>query len=115
LVTGLRSAYSGVEDIYFSGIEKNKNGSVSVDFSYYIGGAKVLQRRGSAATVVYDNNRMVSVDIWMHGYTRTDEMAVLLPELQAAAIAGGIEHKGSLSLVYYDDGGDTISPAWIVS
>lgn len=114
LVSDMRSAYTGVESVYFSGIEKDGNGLVTVDFTYYIGGAEVVQRRGSAATVVFNNGRMVSVDIWMHGYTRTDERAKLLPELQAAAIAGGLENGGSLSLVYYDDGSSTITPAWVV-
>ncbi|MBR6522657.1 MAG: hypothetical protein IKT47_08300 [Oscillospiraceae bacterium] len=114
LVTDLRSAYTGAEDVYFSGIEKTENGVTAVNFGYYIGGAAVVQNRGKAATVVYDNERMISIDIWMRGYTLTDEKATMLPELQAAAIAGGLENDGSLSLVYYDDGSETIAPAWVV-
>lgn len=114
LITDIRSNYSGIEDIYFAGIEKSGNGRVSVRFNYYIDGTEVVQRRGDGATVAYENGRMVSVDIWLHRYTATDEKANLLPELQAAAIAGGLEKNGSLNLVYYDDGSAAVKPVWTV-
>ena len=87
---------------------------MSVSFNYYIDGTKIVPRRGDGAAVVYENGRMVSLSIWMHSYSTTGEKADLLPELQAAAIAGGLEKSGSLSLVYYDEGNSVVEPVWIV-
>jgi len=114
LVYNIRSDYSGVENIFFSGIKKLDDGRVSISFNYNIDGTEIVQRRGDGATVIYENGRMVSIDIWMHSYTLSNERANLLPELQAAAIAGGIEENGRLHLVYYDDGREIIEPAWTV-
>jgi len=114
LISDIRSNYSGIENVYFSGIEKFADGRVSVNFKYFIDGTEVVPRRGDGAAVVYENGRMVSLSIWMHSYSATDEKANLLPELQAAAIAGGLEKNGSLSLVYYDDGNSVVEPAWTV-
>ena len=114
LISDIRSNYSGIENVYFSGIEKFADGRVSVNFNYFIDGTEVVPRRGDGASVVYENGRMVSLSIWMHSYSATDEKANLLPELQAAAIAGGLEKNGSLSLVYYDDSNSVVMPAWTV-
>ena len=114
LISDIRSNYSGVENVYFSGIENFSDGRVSVNFNYYIDGTKVVPRRGDGAAAVYKNGRMVSLSIWMHSYSASGEKADLLPELQAAAIAGGLEKNGSLSLVYYDDGNSIVEPAWTV-
>lgn len=114
LISGIRSNYSEAESVYFSGIESFSDGRVSVSFNYYIDGTKIVPRRGDGAAVVYENGRMVSLSIWMHSYSTTGEKADLLPELQAAAIAGGLEKSGSLSLVYYDEGNSVVEPVWIV-
>ena len=114
LVSEIRAGYTGAEELYFSGLEKEGESRSSVSFAYFVDGAGIVQRSGKAATVVYENGRMVSLDIWMHRYSVTNEKAVLLPELQAAAIAGGLEKNGSLKLVYYDNGGGVVNPAWTV-
>ena len=114
LISDIRSNYSGIENVYYSGIEKFENGRVSVNFDYYIDGIRVVPGRGDGAAVVYENGRMVSLSIWMHSYADAGEKADLLPELQAAAIAGGLEKNGNLNLVYYDNGGSIVDPAWTV-
>ncbi|MDD6189542.1 MAG: hypothetical protein PUB32_08205 [Clostridiales bacterium] len=114
LVSGLRAGCSGSETMYFSGLEKSGDGRYVVSFSYFADGAMIVQRSGKAAAAVYEKGRLVSLDIWMRSYFQTEERATLLPELQAAAIAGGLQKNGSLKLVYYDDGGGTVQPAWTV-
>ena len=102
--------YAGLED---SDVVKDENGRCTVSFGYYADGTMIVHKSGKAATVVYENGRMVSVDIWMRSYRMSGDKATLLPERQAAAIAGGLEKNGNLLLAYYDEG-SRLEPVWTV-
>ena len=64
LISDIRSNYSGIENVYYSGIEKFENGRVSVNFDYYIDGIRVVPGRGDGAAV--DHNREIFEHIRDH-------------------------------------------------
>ena len=113
LISEIRAPYPGFERMYLSGVVKDENGRCTVSFGYYADGTMIVHKSGKAATVVYENGRMVSVDIWMRSYRMSGDKATLLPERQAAAIAGGLEKNGNLLLAYYDEG-SRLEPVWTV-
>lgn len=114
IVSNIRAGYGGKEKLYVSDIEVDED-SCAVSFSYYVDGTAIVQRSGSAAAVMFSGGRLVALDMWMRSYHASAEKATLLPELQAAAIAGGIDKNSDLKLVYHDDGTAAVQPMWTVS
>ena len=112
LIADICAGYTGCETVRFTDIKTNGDGTRTLSFEYYIDGARVVQKSGSAAMAVFENDRLVYFNIWLRRYELTDEKVLLLPQLQAAAIAGGVKSGSGLSLVYHDGGEEKILPAW---
>lgn len=112
IISLLRSDLGGEERVILSSLERSGE-KCSVSFDYYIDGTRIIPKSGRAATAVFQNGKLIFVDIWLRSYNITDERCVLLPELQAAAIAAGAETGSSLRMVYYDSGEDKILPTWV--
>ena len=109
LLTDIRSGYTGEERLCFDGLDTEEDGRVGVRFAWYVDGARVTG--GSAARLRYAGGRLESLELELCRYTRTGEACVLLPPLQAAAIAGGLA-PGSSPRLIYDETEEGLVPVW---
>ncbi len=110
LLTQLRSGFTGEERLCFDGFAAEEDGTQSVRFAWYVGGVR-LAAAGDAALVRYRGGQLESLELELCRYTRTGEPCVLLPPLQAAAIAGGLE-PGSAPRLVYDETEEGLNPVW---
>jgi len=112
LLSELRESFGGEETLCFDGAE-TEGERCTLRFAYYVDAAEIINENGAAARVVYENGRLLSLEMWMHRYSPEETPAVLLPELQAAAIAAGLQKGSEVNLVYYDGGAVQLEPQWM--
>jgi hypothetical protein len=111
LLTTLRSSYTGEERLLFDGLSSEENGERILRFAWYVDGVRLRSAAGHAVRLRYAGGRLLSLEMELCRYTRTGEDCILLPPLQAAAIAGGLEPGSALRLVY-DETEAGILPVW---
>jgi hypothetical protein len=61
---------------------------------------------------VFENSEITTFTLHLRSYSLTDKTGTLLPVLQAAAAAQDVGAPELFS-GYYDDGSDTLPPAWL--
>ena len=84
--------------------------SVTVQFDYAVDGIPVRLASGHAAEIVMRDNQVIQARLNFRRCTRTEETALLLPFLQANAIAGA--EQADAALVYADPG-ETMNCIWV--
>lgn len=85
-----------------------------VEFGYVLSGAQVqVGSEGYAAQFVLEAEQITQFTLRYRRYQAAPEQALVLPELQAAAALQALGRSGQeLSLVYTDNGGERLTPAW---
>lgn len=85
-----------------------------VEFGYVLSGAQVqLGPEGYAAQFVIEAGQITQFTLRYRSYQVTQEAALILPEIQAAAALQAMGLSGQeLRLVYSDNGADHLAPAW---
>lgn len=88
--------------------------ATTVEFGYVLSGAQVqLGQEGYAAQFVLAAGQITQFTLCYRSYQAAPERALVLPELQAAAALQAMGRSGQeLSLVYADNGGERLAPAW---
>jgi len=114
LLSALRQSFGGEETLSFDGVETEGERCV-LRFAYSVDAAGIINENGAAARVVYEKGRLLGLEMWMRRYTLGEEPAVMLPELQAAAIAAGLQRGSEVNLVYYDGGAAQLEPQWMAA
>lgn len=98
--------------VYFDAVSSsgpNPN-SFQVIFTYMVAGGRVwLDRDGYAASVTVTNGAVSKMELRFRSFAITDQESKLLPEIQAAAAAGG-----AFMLCYSDNGDGVFEPSWVV-
>lgn len=102
----------GDAQLYFSSAESDGH-NYTITFDYVVGGTPLHFSDGShAASVTIEGQTITAFSIRCRSYTLTDQPALLLPALQAAAIAA-VSYPGSELHVCYDDrGAESIGVSW---
>lgn len=102
-------SYCGDAKIYFDAVDVTGENEYHVMFKYVIAGGQIyIGRDGYAAKVVIINGAIREMELHFRTYTKSDEPKKLLPEIQAAAAAGGM-----FMLCYSDSGNDLLEPSWV--
>lgn len=96
----------GDAQLYFSG-ESYNDGAYTLSFDYYVSGVRVITTTDSCAQVVMEGGEITRIAVWLRNYTETENGSLLLPAVQAAAMA-----EGRLEAVYTDNGTDTPAAGW---
>ncbi|SHH64559.1 hypothetical protein SAMN02745823_00604 [Sporobacter termitidis DSM 10068] len=103
--------YCGSSDtvaVYYDSTQEQAGGGYRIFFRYVAaGGAVYLRPDGYAASITVKNGRISEMELRFRTYSVSTEPAVLLPEVQAAAAAGG-----DFMLGYDDDGSGRLAPFW---
>jgi hypothetical protein len=117
LVQTAMAPWQGEAELCLTGYEELEDGSVQLEFDYYLNGARVLRYDGSAAAVILiEGDQITRFTLQLRSYTQGTEQTVLLPVTQAAAAVSALEGDGGeLMLCYHDNGGDTAVPGWTVA
>ena len=110
LLNELAAPSLGDAQLYLEQIQQ-LGASTTLRFGYQCGGVPIrFADGGSAAYVILSGTTVTSMELLLRQYTATETDSLLLPLRQALAIASeGVE----LSIGYADNGGDTVSAAWL--
>ncbi len=111
-VSALIGSNSGDARIYYDAVSSRGAGSYVVFFRYVIAGGPIhLGQDGYAAAVTIENGVISQAELRFRSYAVAESSGEteILPEIQAAAAVGG-----ALMLCYYDNGGASLEPSWIV-
>ncbi len=102
--------YCGSAQLSFRAIDQGDD-LYRIDFCYTaLGGCIYVGDDGYAASVTVDGHGIVEMTLHFRAYTVTNELRTMLPELQAAAAAGG-----AFMLSYRDAGQSPLEPEWIAA
>ncbi|HHT16241.1 MAG TPA: hypothetical protein GXZ77_00770 [Papillibacter sp.] len=102
--------YSGEAEVTFSGARAVSYGVWEVEFVYAIAGGRIDSSLGyPAARITVTGAEMTEMELYFRTYHTGGGSVELLPEAQAVAAAGGM-----CRLVYVDNGGAMLEPAWMV-
>lgn len=105
-------SYCGAAKIYFDAVSSPAAGIYVVTFKYVMAGGLIhLGQDGYAAAVTIKDGIISEAELHFRSYAVSESVSetALLPELQAAAAAGG-----AFMLGYIDNGNDQIEPSWVV-
>lgn len=102
--------YAGQADILLTEISETGDGAYTVQFDYCVGGVPLRLPSGSAASVELKNGRLAALQLAFRSYAYTEEIAVILPMRQAAAIANA---AGAAPALVYADAGDRFDCVWV--
>ena len=84
----------------------------TVLLDYVVDGIPVRLASGHAAEIVLYGDAVVQARLQFRRFTRTEEQTVLLPYLQAAAIAAAQQAEPEL---IYADAGDDTACMWVIA
>ena len=84
----------------------------TVLLDYVVDGIPVRLASGHAAEIVLHGDTVIQARLQFRRFTRTEEQTVLLPYLQAAAIAAA--QQAEPELIYADAGNDTVC-MWVIA
>jgi hypothetical protein len=114
ILSEIHEAFSGDEELFYTGFKRDGD-SCAISFGYFVEGAEVKYNTESAASVVFEGGRLTQLKLKIRSYTMTEEKAYVLPEYQAAAIAGSKVKGAEAKLVWCDGGGDNVAigPRWV--
>lgn len=114
LASALLQEPAGDAVLYLSGVSRGA-GTYTATFDYMLNGTPICFSDGThAAVVTVAGDSITSFTMKLRQYTLTDTPALLLPVRQAAGIVRQ-QREADLTVVYYDNGGATVAPAWIQS
>ncbi len=100
--------YCGDARVYFEAVSSMGN-SYRVTFTYVAAGGRIhLGQAGYAAAVTITGGDIGAMELHFRHYKVSSERSSLMPELQAAAAAGG-----AFMLCYTDGSAGILEPAWI--
>lgn len=93
---------------------RQEGGVTELQFGYQINGLPIrFSDGGCAAEVTLAGTAVTRLSLRFRQYTPSDSSTPLLPLRQALAIAAG--HSGAeMAIGYADNGGDTVSAAWLL-
>ena len=96
--------------------EQQEDGTVLVEFEYFINGIQISRTRGGCgAEVKMEQSRITGLQLRMRGYSSTAETTALLPVTQAAAAVSALgEDGGEMVPCYQDTGEETLRAGWVV-
>ena len=104
-------AYCGDARIEFCSVTAAADGSYDVEFCYTAAGGRIFTgSRGTAVTARVSAGEIEELRMYFRAYSEGGESVTLLPELQAAAAAGG-----GFVLGYADTGAAELAPEWFQS
>ncbi len=117
LVRQVAVPWQGDAELQLTRYERQEDGSVWVEFEYYIGGAQVIRGDGSpAVSAVLQDGAVTDLVFCLRTYTQSGSLCAVLPVTQAAAAVTALEGEGGeLLLCYRDNGGGTVSAGWVVT
>lgn len=112
LLNTLLGGTAGDAALYLESVRQSGD-TVTLQFGYQTGGVPIRFSDGGHAAQVTLNGPVVSaLSLRFRQYTADRDPSLLLPLRQALAIAG--DHPGAeLTLGYADQGGGTVSAAWL--
>ena len=110
MLSELRGSATGEEQLRFDGLLTEPDGSRTVLFAAYVDGVRV-GAASHAARLRYEGGRLESLELSLCRYTAAGETQILLPPLQAAAIAGGLA-PGSSPFLSYEETENGLVPVW---
>lgn len=101
---------AGEADVIFSGVQRDGDDSYTVTFDYCIGSVPLRLPAGNAAEFAVKNGQIVSAQLTLRSYARTEMAELLLPMRQTAAVA---DAAGVTPALVYADAGEQISCVWV--
>lgn len=109
--------WQGQAELQLTLFQQQEDGSVRLEFDYYINGARVIRYDGaSAASVLIQNGRITDLVVYLRTYTAGVSYSSVLPVPQAAAAVSALDgNGGELILCYQDSGGESVPAGWIVT
>lgn len=110
LLAELRGSATGEERLCFDGLLTEPDGSRTLLFAAYVDGVRV-GTEGHAARLRYEGGQLASLELSLCRYSAAGEALILLPPLQAAAIAGGLS-PGSSPFLSYEETENGLVPVW---
>lgn len=98
----------GAARLYLTEYAPQEDGAVC-RFDYFCGGVPILLRSGAAAEVVFSGGGVRELRLSLRSFSLCDEIPLLLPASQAAAIAPEAQR---MELIYADSGQELLIPGW---
>lgn len=106
--------WCGAASLCLAGVEEGPDG-VEILFQYCLDGVPVELPEGNvAARFTIRNGAVTDFSLCLRTYSATEDVTLVLPELQAAAVLGDTSgQENELTLLYQDQGGEILGAAWI--
>lgn len=107
--------WCGAAGLCLAGVEEGPDG-VEILFQYCLDGVPVeLPGGNAAARFMVQNGAVTDFSLYFRTFSATEDVTLVLPELQAAAVLGDkAGQENELTLLYQDQGGEITDAAWIV-
>lgn len=109
LLDAICQALSTDARLYFTGLTQEDN-QATVSFDFLLDGLPIAYSDGPGAAAVFENGQLTRLRVHLRSYTLSGASLLLLPQVQAAAIAPA---GGRLRMEYADLGGDSVTAGWI--
>ena len=103
-------AFCGDAELRFAGAESRED-AYTVYFDYCVNDIPVRLSDGHAAEIVVSGGTVRDALLRLRRYTRSEELGLVLPMLQAAAVAA--ERGGAAPALVYMDSGDSVRCEWV--
>jgi len=101
---------TGAAELYFTGLNYDSDGGITLTFDYFVGGIPVrLKDCPHAAIIKITQGVITEARLCFRTFASTGANTPALPDLQAAVLAG--KEGGEPVLEFFESGG-TLSPQW---
>lgn len=114
LVRSVLEPWCGQARIYLADVEEQGEQVWRLEFRYALKDTPVqVGQRGYAATLLIDHGYITEYELQLRTYAALEQMTLILPQEQAAAILESLGQSGSQLQLQYQDSGDTVRAGWI--
>ncbi|MBR4691555.1 MAG: hypothetical protein IKP17_02225 [Oscillospiraceae bacterium] len=114
LLEAVRVGWSGAEELYLRSVEETEDG-LRLTWTYALGGVAVELASGPAASALWRPSGLGEIVLRPLSFRQGEAAGGLLPEKQAAAVAGSLRAGSEARLVLQAEDGARFAPVWTVA